>query len=140
MENVSVLIHAVWGTKYRAALLTSEIRSLLFAHMKENAAKRNIRIVIINGMPDHVHCLFYLNPEFSVEKTMGLIKGESSFWLNKEKLIIKPFKWARGYYARYVGVGEKQIVIKYIENQQIHHQEENYFKASEDFLKTCKFD
>lgn len=139
MENASVLIHAVWGTKYRAPLLTSDIRSLLFAHIKENAAKRNIRIVIINGMPDHVHCLLYLNPEYSVEKTMGLIKGESSFWLNKEKLIKTPFKWARGYYARNVGASQKQIVIDYTENQQIHHQQENYFNASEDFLKTYDF-
>ncbi len=49
---------------------------------------------------------------------MQLIKGESSFWVNKEKIFISKFEWADEYYAVSVSESQLQKVKDYIENQQ----------------------
>jgi len=52
----------------------------------------------INGYTEYLHCLMTLNADLSVSKQMQLIKGESSFWINKNKLLKKHFEWADEYF------------------------------------------
>ncbi|MCX6303123.1 MAG: transposase, partial [Bacteroidia bacterium] len=47
---------------------------------------KGIYIDIINGHHEHIHCLISLDPEMSLSKVIQLIKGESSFWINRNKL------------------------------------------------------
>ena len=93
------MIHAVWGTKHREKVLSKEIRQKLFEHIRENAKTKNIFIDTINGYTDHVHCLFSLSTNESVSKTLQLIKGESSYWINQQKLLPSKFVWAEEYFA-----------------------------------------
>ena len=77
MSFVKIWIHSVWGTKNRQAILTQEIRRDLFQHIKENAKKKEICIDTINGHLEHVHCLFALNADMSISKTIQqlLVQG-----------------------------------------------------------------
>ena len=56
-------------------------------HIKENGKLKGIFIDSINGYFDHLHCLMLLNADTSISKQMQLIKGESSFWINKNKIV-----------------------------------------------------
>ena len=115
-------MHMVFSTKNRQPLLSpSEIRSRVFAHMKENAAKKNIWLDSVNGYIDHAHCLISLQKEQSISSVAQLIKGESSFWINKDNLTKNKFSWQDDYWA--VGVSEShlQSVRKYIYDQEVHH-------------------
>lgn len=87
MSYVKIWIHSVWGTKNREPLLSKEIRKDLFRHIKENGKEKDIYIDSINGHLDHVHCLMALNADLTIAKAMQLIKGESTFWANKNKLV-----------------------------------------------------
>lgn len=51
----------------------------------------------IYGYSDHLHCLFLLNRDQSISKVAQLIKGESAFWINKNKLLRDHFKWQDDY-------------------------------------------
>lgn len=86
------MIHAVWGTKSRYPYLIKEIRQNVISHIKENALKKQIYIDTINGHSDYLHCLFGLNADVSIAKTLQLIKGESAFWINQENLTIPKFE------------------------------------------------
>jgi putative transposase len=121
MSNVRIWIHAVWGTKYRRPLLTKEIRSLVIGHIRENAELKKIFIDKIGGYTDHLHCLFRLDAEMSIAKTMQFLKGESSHWINKEKIIPVGFEWANEYYAISVSDSAVETVRAYIEHQEEHH-------------------
>ncbi|MEN8121519.1 MAG: transposase [Bacteroidota bacterium] len=57
MSFIKVYVHYVWSAKNRQALLTDNIRSDVFSHIRENARNKNIFIDFINGYKDHVHCL-----------------------------------------------------------------------------------
>jgi len=87
MSFIKVYVHYVWSTKNREPLLSADIRFALFNHIRENARKKNIFIDFINGYIDHVHCLISLNDDLSIGKIAQLIKGESSHWINQNKLI-----------------------------------------------------
>ncbi len=99
MPFVKIWIHFVWSTKNREPLLTDEIRQKVFEHIRENARAKNIHLDFINGYIDHVHCLISLGTDQTIEKIMQLVKGESSFWINKNNLCKTKFEWQDEYFA-----------------------------------------
>ena len=117
MAFVKIMIHAVWGTKNREPYLTKDIRPLIVSHIKENARSKEIFIDTLDGYTEHLHCLMGLNADMSISKAMHLIKGESAFWINKQKIINYKFEWADEYFA--VSVSESMLnkVRAYINTQ-----------------------
>jgi len=100
MPFVKVYIHFVWSTKNREPFLeTKEIRDKVWFHIKDNAQKKGIFIDFINGYSQHCHCLVSLGIDQTIQKTIQMIKGESSFWINKEGLTKSKFEWQDEYYA-----------------------------------------
>jgi putative transposase len=127
MPFVKVYIHFVWSTKNREPFLeTKEIRDKVWFHIKDNAQKKGIFIDFVNGYSQHCHCLVSLGIDQTIQKTIQMIKGESSFWINKEGLTKYKFEWQDEYYA--VSVSESMIekVRNYIKNQELHHSTHSY--------------
>ena len=133
------MIHAVWGTKSRYPYLTKEIRQNVISHIKENALKKQIYIDTINGHSDHLHCLFGLNADVSIAKTLQLIKGESAFWINQENLTIPKFEWADEYFAASVSESQLNKVRAYINNQEQHHKKITFASEYDNFIKKYNF-
>ena len=127
MPFIKVYIHFVWSTKNRIPLLeTKEIRDKVWFHVRENATKKGIFIDFVNGHSQHCHCLVSLGIDQNISKIMQLIKGESSFWINKAGITKEKFEWQDEYYG--VSVSESMIekVRNYIKNQEIHHRSKSY--------------
>jgi putative transposase len=99
MSYVKIMVHAVWRTKFNQPVLEKSTREILFAHIRDNARKKEIYIDTLGGYIDHVHCLVSLGSEQNISKVIQLLKGESSYWANKEKLINPKLEWAEDYYA-----------------------------------------
>ncbi|MHC1702729.1 MAG: IS200/IS605 family transposase [Tenuifilaceae bacterium] len=140
MPFIKIWIHAVWSTYKRQPFLKKEIRSDLFLHINENAKKKGIHLDHINGYVDHVHCLISLDQDQNIATIMQLIKGESSFWLNRNSLTSSKFGWQEEYFA--VSVGESQIerVRKYIQNQEAHHSKVTFQDEYIKFIETYGFE
>lgn len=88
--------------------------------------RKEIRLDSLNGSKEHVHCLISLGKEQTISRVAQLIKGESSFWINKNKLSSNQFNWQDDFWA--VGVSESHIkyVRNYILNQEEHHQKKSF--------------
>jgi REP element-mobilizing transposase RayT len=127
----------VWATKDQQPRLDKKIRSELFPHIKENAKTKNIFIDTIGGHDEHIHTLISLDPTQSISNILNLIKGESSHWLNKSKLIKDKFEWQDDYFAVSVSPSVVEKVRDYILNQEIHHQKKTYEQEFEEFIKSC---
>jgi REP element-mobilizing transposase RayT len=108
-------------------------------HKKQNAISKQIFIDSINGIEDHIHVLFGLNADMSIAKAIQLIKGESSFWINKQKMTSSSFEWADEYYAVSVSESQLQKVRDYIANQEDHHKKKTFQEECEEFFKHYKF-
>jgi putative transposase len=140
MSYLKVWIHLVWSTKNREPLLSKEIRSILFPHIRKNAQQKGIWIDFINGHTDHIHVLISLNKEQSIGGIVQLIKGESSFWINQQKLTRERFRWQDQYFA--VSVSESGItkVRDYIKNQEEHHNKKTFQQEYEEFMQKYGFE
>ena len=140
MPFVKVYIHFVWCTKNRIPFLASpEIRKQLWQHIRQNAKEKNIFIDFVNGYDNHCHCLVSLGIDQTIQKTMQLIKGESSFWINKHDLIKQKFEWQDEYFA--VSVSESGIdkVREYIKNQEAHHHKKTFEQEYNNFISEYNF-
>ena len=134
MPWVRVWLHFVWSTKNRHPYLTDEIRTKVFAHIRENARAKGIYIDFINGWVDHVHRLISLGTDQTIEKIIQLIKGESSFWINKNKLTKTKFEWQDEYFVVSVNEGSLDRVRNYISKQEAHHKNVSFDEEFENFL------
>lgn len=72
---------------------------------------------IINGMPDHVPCLFLLNPLKSIDDIIKPLKGGRAHFVNQNDLIIARFAWQMGYAAYTVSESAVERVDSYIKNR-----------------------
>ena len=135
MSFVNVMIHSVWGTKNRLSLLRKEIRETVYNHILTNAKTKSIFIDTLNGVDDHVHLLFGLNADLSIAKTVQLIKGESSYWINKHGLVKNKFEWADEYYAVSVSASVLPTIRNYIKNQEEHHRRRTFAEECDEFLR-----
>ena len=139
MPWVRVWLHFVWSTKNRHPYLTDEIRTKVFAHIRENARVKGIYIDFINGWVDHVHCLISLGTDQTIEKIIQLIKGESSFWINKNKLTKTKFEWQDEYFVVSVNEGSLDRARNYISKQEEHHKNVSFDEEFENFLLRAGF-
>lgn len=139
MSFTKILVHAVWGTKKRYPFMTKEIRPIILDHIKTNASSKGIYIDRINGFTDHLHCLMEMHQEYSIGKTIQLLKGESSYWINKERLTAKKFEWGVEYYAVSVDSSSLYQVRMYIQGQELHHQKVSFQKEYEEMIKGFDF-
>ena len=111
----------------------------MIRHIRENAKIKNIYIDSIDGSKEHLHCLISLNPDHALSKVIQLIKGESSFWMNKNKKTRTRFEWAVEYYAVSVSVSDVMKVQRYIRNQEEHHMEKSWEDEYTEFLDKYGF-
>lgn len=135
MLFVKVYIHFVWCTKNRVPFLNSkELRLKVWSHIRENAKQKGIFIDFVNGFSDHCHCLVSLGVDQTIQKVMQLIKGESSFWINKNGVTNGKFEWQDEYFA--VSVSESMIdkVREYIKNQEEHHSKQTFQDEYDNFI------
>ena len=139
MGYTKVWIHLVWATKKREAVLNKELRSQLFSHIRENAKNKNIHLDFVNGFTDHIHCLISLDADQTIAKIVQLIKGESSYWINQQKILKQKFEWQAEYFA--VSVSESGIdkVREYIKNQEQHHQKKTFEQEYQEFIEKYGF-
>ncbi len=140
MPFVKVYIHFVWSTKNREPFLDStELRKQVWQHIKEKAKEKEIFIDMINGYQEHCHCLISISQDQSISKIMQLIKGESSYWINKSNLCKKKFEWQDQYFA--VSVSESVIdkVRDYIKNQEMHHKKKTFQEEYDQFIEKFGF-
>lgn len=71
---------------------------------------------------------------------MQLIKGESSFWINKNKLTKDHFAWQAEYFAVSVSESMIEIVRTYIKKQESHHSKKSFQEEYNEFIEKYNFD
>ncbi len=139
MAYIKIWIHFVWTTKNRQPLLTKNIKHKVISHIKENARKKDVYIDSINGGNEHLHALITLGAKQSVAEIAQLIKGESSYWINKEGLTQCKFEWQDKYFAISVSESILPKVRRYIQNQEEHHRVKSFSEEYDNSMNKYGF-
>lgn len=112
--------HVVWCPKYRRKVLISGIETRLKELIQEACAEINVDIIEMEIMPDHVHLLIEVDPQYGIHRTVKLIKGKTSRILRQEFSELKtrlPTLWTNSYFVSTVGGAPLSVIKQYIENQ-----------------------
>ena len=129
-----VYIQTVFAVKYRAAVLDKEWRKEVFAVIGNLINETGCKTIIVNGVEDHVHCFLGLKPTVSLSELMKTVKAKSSKYINDNKFLLDRFEWQEGYGAFSYSKSHVNEVIKYIQNQEIHHQTKTFKEEYLQFL------
>jgi|SRR5690554_180736 len=135
-----IFIHAVFAVKYRRSILKREIRPTVFSLIAQQIKDSGCDSLIVNGVDDHVHCLFRIPPKFSVSEILQQIKGNTSRDFNKMGLFDSHFSWQTGYGAFSQSYRELDMIYKYIQNQEVHHHKETFTNEFERLLHEHQID
>jgi len=91
-------------------------------------------------MPDHIHIFIGMRPTQSIAALVQNVKTESSKWIKGKKFCTSSFVWQEGYGAFSYSKSHVQDVIRYIQNQEIHHQKESFLDEYTKILKAFEIE
>jgi REP element-mobilizing transposase RayT len=142
MANSYTQIHiqAVFVVKYRAAVISHSWKDELYKYITGIVQAHGHKMIIINGMPDHMHVLLGMRPTQSLSDLMQDIKGSSSKWINERRFTKTRFEWQPGYGAFSYSKSELQNVIDYIKNQENHHRKKSFMEEYRGLLNEFLID
>ncbi len=129
-----IWIHAIWATKNRAPIIQKSFEVQLYHYIRRQFEEQECPLRVINGMPDHLHCLFLLNAQKAVAAVIKQVKGSSSHFVNQNNLCTERFAWQTGYAAYSVSESAVTKVKAYIKNQKAHHQKKSFQEEYQAFL------
>ena len=112
--------HVVFCPKYRRRVLVNGVDERLKTIIRETAAELRAEIFELEVMPDHVHILCEVDPQFGVHRFVKAVKGRSSRILRQEFPWLKkrlPSLWTNSYFVSTVGGAPLQVIKQYIERQ-----------------------
>ena len=110
----------VFCPKYRRSVLINGVDVRLKELVVESCERFNVEIIEMEIMPDHVHLLMEIDPQYGVHKAVKQIKGYSSRILREEFPWLKsrlPSLWTNRYFVSTVGGAPLAVIKQYIENQ-----------------------
>jgi putative transposase len=135
-----IWIHSIWATKERTPLINTSVEQKVYHFISDQFRELGCPVRIINGMPDHIHCLFLLSPQKSIAEVIKQIKGSSSHFVNQNNLISERFAWQTGYASYSVSESIVDKVFHYIYNQKQHHHKKTFLQEYDEFLKLYGFE
>ena len=112
--------HVIWCPKYRRPVITGEVEARLKEIIHSKAKEHEAEIIELETMPDHVHLLVEIDPQYGIHKLIKAIKGASSRALRNEFPHLKsrlPTLWTNSYFVSTVGGAPLEVIKQYIENQ-----------------------
>ena len=133
-------IHIVFAVKGRENLIGNTWKDDLHKYIAGIIKGKNQKPIIINGMPDHIHCFIGLKPTIAISDLVRDIKNNSSKFINDKKLVRGKFSWQEGYGAFSYSHSHIQDVYNYILNQKDHHKRKTFKEEYLELMKKFEID
>ena len=112
--------HVVWTPKYRRSVLIGDIAARCESVIRQVAEKYKAEVIALEIMPDHVHVLVEIDPQFGIHRLVKNMKGVSSHTMRNEFRTLKsklPTLWTNSYFVSTVGGSPLEVIKQYVENQ-----------------------
>lgn len=137
MANTYTQLHIqfVFAVRYRAAQISKAWKDELHKYITGIFQENDHKMLQINSMPDHIHIFIGMRPTQSISALVQNVKTESSKWIKEKKFCAAPFAWQEGYGAFSYSKSHVPDVIRYIQNQEVHHKKETFLDEYKQFLK-----
>ena len=137
MANTFTQLHIqlIFAVQNRTSLIDKFWKDRLYAYMTGIIQNNGHKLLIINGMPDHVHILIGFRTTQALSELVQVIKRDSSKWINENKIVRGKFSWQEGFAAFSYSHSHLKNVIEYIKNQEEHHKKQSFIEEYKTFLE-----
>ncbi len=142
MANTYTQLHIqfVFAVKYRKALIQPSWKEELHQYITGIIQNKKHKMLQINTMPDHLHILIGFRPDENMSQLIQVIKSESGKWINDNHFAHQKFEWQEGFGAFSYSKSHVPDVIRYIQNQEQHHQKQTFLAEYIAFLKAFEIE
>lgn len=130
-----ILYHLTFHTKNSEKVLHNSENEELFKYIWGVMKNKKCKLYRINGVEDHIHIVCDLHPTIALADLVKDIKVASSKWIKEKRIYSNFSNWAESYGAFTLSIREKDIIVKYVMNQQEHHKKESF---REEFIRLLK--
>ena len=132
-----IYLQFVFAVKNRQSLIPKENKEELHKYITGLVQNRNTKMLAVHSMPDHTHIFVGFKPAISIADFVKEIKVESNEFINAKNWTKQKFSWQEGYGVFSYSHSHIDKVIKYVLNQEEHHQvktfREEYHQLLEKF-------
>jgi REP element-mobilizing transposase RayT len=118
-------IQLVFAVKYREGLIQTAWKEKLHRYLTALIEDHDHKLLQVNSMPDHIHILIGYRPHEALSALVQHVKAESTKWVKSKQLAVN-FRWQDGYGAFSYSRSHVPAVIRYIQNQPVHHKKEMF--------------
>jgi putative transposase len=128
MANTYTQLHVqlVFAVKGRASLVQSSWKDELYKYITGIVQKHHHKMLQINGMPDHIHIFIGYDPRQTIPDLVETIKTDSNHFIKRQGFCPQKFNWQEGYGAFSYARSQVDAVVKYVANQERHHQKKTF--------------
>ena len=130
-----IYLQFVFAVQNRISLIQSSWKDDLYKYVTGIVQNHGHKLIAINGIPNHVHVFVGYKPHQSIPDLLQDIKGDSSKWINQNKLVMGHFNWQEGYGGFSYSHSHIDAVVKYINNQENHHRRTTFSEEYREILK-----
>jgi putative transposase len=130
-----IYVHVVFAVEGRQSLIRPQYNDELQKYITGIVSRQSQKLIAINNMPDHVHMLIGQKPSVALSDVIRDIKAASSGFINDRRWVVGRFSWQEGFGAFSYSHSQLSTVIRYIQNQQAHHQRTSFREEYVELLK-----
>lgn len=120
-----IYLQFVFAVKHRESLIKKEHKEELHKYITGLVQNRKSKMLAVHCMPDHTHLFVGFKPTLLIPDFVKEIKVASNEFINSRWMNGR-FRWQEGYGVFSYSRSHIDRVIKYIRNQEAHHQKKSF--------------
>jgi len=129
-----IYIQVVFAVKGRESLIHASWKEELYKYISGIVKNKDQKMLVINGMPDHIHFLIGIKPSCCLSDLVREIKKSTNEFIKDKKFCKFKFQWQEGFGAFSYSHSALNNVIAYINNQKNHHKKQTFREEYKTFL------
>lgn len=122
----NLYIQIIFAVKGRQSLINPKWEDELYKYITGIVQRKGHKMIVINGVPDHIHFFIGLNPSYSISDLVREVKKSSNEFIKQNNLSRDNFSWQGGFGAFSYSKSDIDRVVKYILNQKEHHKKQSF--------------
>ncbi|NOQ28014.1 MAG: IS200/IS605 family transposase [Bacteroidales bacterium] len=135
-----IYIQLVFAVKGRTSLISPRWEEELFKYITGIVQNKGQKMLVINGMPNHIHFFIGMKPSCCLSDLVKEVKKSSNIFIKEKKFTKNKFEWQEGYGAFSYSHSALDNVISYINHQKEHHRKKSFKEEYVDFLNKFKIE
>ncbi len=133
-------VQVVFSPSKRENCINEDWEHELYKYITGIVRNKGQKLIVINGMPDHIHIFVGIRPSIAVSDLVRDIKNNSSRFINDRRFIKGKFAWQEGFGSFSYSHSQVDSVYKYIMNQKEHHRKKPFREEYLEMLKKSEID